>query len=252
MTASTSALAGVSYQTGMFNEYNWDDDLMTEMGQAISNNSSITNRTTTVYLDKGADHYKLEVGDSILMLINGVYQEWVVLGFNHDELATDTAYGAETDTGMAGISTGMLNCLIFKEAMETTDDNTGGWGDSELRTNLQETILQTMQVSIRGIIKTVNKKYCIGGGESTISTAQDILSILSNTELTGNTFYNEGQQYAYYLAGNSVIKNIDGVAGDWWLRTPNGTQFYDIISATGDSGGALASTEAGVSVICCF
>ena len=252
MAASTSALAGVSYQTGMFNEYNWDDDLMTEMGQAISNNSSITNRTTTVYLDKGADHYKLEVGDSILMLIDGVYQEWVVLGFNHDELATDTAYGAETDTGMAGISIGMLNCFRSKEAMETTDDNTGGWGDSELRTNLQETILQTMQVSIRGIIKTVNKKYCIGGGENTISTSQDTLSILSNTELTGNTFYNEGKQYAYYLAGNSIIKNVDGVAGDWWLRTPNGTQFYEIILADGSSGGSLATTEAGVSVICCF
>lgn len=252
MTASTSALTGVSYQTGMFDSYSWDEDLMTEIGQAISNNASITNRTTTAFLDKGAEHYKLEVGDSIFMLIDGIYQEWVVLGFNHDELASDTAYGAETATSMAGVTAGMLNCFKTKYAMETTDNNTGGWGDSALRTTLKNTIFATMQASVRGIIKTVNKKYCIGGGEKTINTAQDTLSILSNTELTGNTFYNEGQQYAYYLAGNSIIKNVDGVADIWGLRTPNGTQNYDAIFEDGSEGGMPATSKIGVSVICCF
>lgn len=252
MTASTSALAGVSYQTGMFNEYNWDDDLMTEMGQAISNNSSITNRTTTVYLDKGADHYKLEVGDSILMLIDGIYQEWVVLGFNHDQLSSATAYGASSETGMAGISCGMLDCLRYKYAMGSSDDNTGGWGNAAFRTTLMTTILQSMQTTVRGILKTVNKKYCIGGGEDTISTSQDTLSILAESEVSGNAYYNEGQQYAYYLAGNSIVKNVNGAASNWWLRTPNSSQFFSVVLADGSIGGFSATDEEGISVICCF
>lgn len=252
MTASTSALAGVSYQTGMFDSYSWGKNLMTEIAQAISNNASITNRTTTVFLDKGAEHYKLEVGDSILMPIDGYEQEWVVLGFNHDELASDTAYGAKTDTGMAGISIGMLNCLRYKNAMETTDDNTGGWGDSALRNTLQTATPGTTLPSIREIIKTVNKKYCIGGGEDTISTSQDIFSILSKSELMGNAFHNEGQQYAYYLAGNSIIKSVDGVADAWWLRTPNGTQLYASIDQDGLEGYVSATSKLGVSLICCF
>lgn len=252
MAASTSALAGVSYQTGMFDEYNWDDELMTEMGQAISNNPSITNRTTTVYLDKGADHYKLEVGDSVIMLIDGIYQEWVILGFNHDQLSSATAYGVSTETGMAGISTGMLNCLRYKYAMKNSADNTGGWGGAELRSTLQSTLLDAMNQSIRGIIKTVNKKYGIGGGESTISTSQDTLSILSESELKGYNNGDEGEQYAYYLAGNSIIKDVNGVASDWWLRTPNGTQFFLYVFPDASIGGTDANEEMGVSVICCF
>lgn len=252
MTASTSALAGVSYQTGMFDSYSWGENLMTEIAQAISNNASITKRTTTVYLDKGADHYKLEVGDSILMLIDGIYQEWVVLGFNHDQLSSATAYGASSETGMAGISCGMLDCLRYKYAMGSSDDNIGGWGNAAFRTTLMTTILQSMQTTVRGILKTVNKKYCIGGGEDTIRTSQDTLSILAESEVSGNAYYNEGQQYAYYLAGNSIVKNVNGAASNWWLRTPNSSQFFSVVLADGNIGGFSATDEEGISVICCF
>lgn len=251
-TASVSPLTGVNYETGTFDNYSWSYSLLTKIAKAISDNSAITDRTTAVYIDDGADHYKLQLGDNILFVIGETVTS-VIVGFNHDQLASSTAYGEATATGMAGISVGMANCLKTKYPMESTDSNTGGWGNSLLRTTLQEEIWDGMISSLKNIIKTVKKSYNIGGGSSTISSSNDTLFIPSSTEITGDTYYLEGKQYAYYLAGNSQLKTVDGVLSEWWLRTPNGTQYYEAVGSSENTYEAIpCSDNAGVSVMCCF
>lgn len=95
-TASTAATSGVNYTSGLSGVAASDVTLFAE---AISNNSSITNATSTVYIDFGSVHRKVSVGDQVTLALNGTSYTFDVIGFNHDTLTTSTAYGAATKTG---------------------------------------------------------------------------------------------------------------------------------------------------------
>lgn len=63
-TASTAATSGVNYTSGLSGVAASDVTLFAE---AISNNSSITNATSTVYIDFGSVHRKVSVGDQVTL-----------------------------------------------------------------------------------------------------------------------------------------------------------------------------------------
>lgn len=106
-TASTSQKPGVNYTPGISG---LTAEKMSLYGEAISRNSAITNTTSTVYIDDGASHYKISVGDSINIAINGTSYAFKIMGFNHDTLTTSTAYGSATATGKAGMESYRRPC----------------------------------------------------------------------------------------------------------------------------------------------
>lgn len=158
------------------------------------------------------------VGDTKSIKVNGVSYQVRIIGFNHDNL---------TSGGKAGITFQMVDCLNTTYQMESSNINTNGWINCAMRkTHLRSTIWGQLESSLKSVIKTVNKLASAGNQSATIQTAQDTLFLLSEVEIFGKVTYSkagEGSQYAYYAAGNSTIKKVNGSANAWWERSPNGS-----------------------------
>lgn len=246
--AGTAAASGVNYTSGLGSI---TQAKLSAYAKAISNNSGITKATTSVYIDDGASHFKLSVGDTVSISINGTSYEFVIIGFNHDTLASATAYGGTTATGKAGISLQMKDCLNTTYQMNSSNTNSGGWGNCALRTTLQNTIKGQMPSAWQSIIKTVTKKASAGGASSTISSYSDTLFLLAEVEIFGSTTYSvagEGDQYAWYKAGNSKVKKYNGSANGWWERSPFASDSGNFcgVHSSGFANGASANASIGV------
>lgn len=244
-TASTSPKSGVNYTPGISG---LTAEKMSLYGEAISRNSAISGTTSTVYIDDGANHYKISVGDSINIAINGTAYAFKVMGFNHDTLTSSTAYGSATATGKAGMTLQMADCLAATAKMNSSNTNSGGWESCAMRTSNMATYLSQLTSAWQSVVKQVNKLSSAGSQSTTIKTTADKLFLLSEVEIFGSTTYSvsgEGSQYAYYKAGNSKVKNVNGSANSWWERSPlaststyfcsvlsNGAAYYDGASSS--------------------
>ena len=80
-TASLTAQSGVTYTDGLSG---LDAETVSIFGEAISNNRAITNTTSTVYIDFGSVHRKIDIGDQVTLALNGTNYAFYVIGFNHD------------------------------------------------------------------------------------------------------------------------------------------------------------------------
>lgn len=183
------------------------------------------------------------VGDTKSIKVNGVSYQVRIIGFNHDNL---------TSGGKAGITFQMVDCLNTTYQMESSNINTNGWINCAMRkTHLRSTIWGQLESSLKSVIKTVNKLASAGNQSATIQTAQDTLFLLSEVEIFGKVTYSkagEGSQYAYYAAGNSTIKKVNGSADFWWERSPHGsnTAFFCGVTTAGNANYSNASDSRGV------
>ena len=221
-TASLTAQSGITYTNGIFGI---SAEKMSLYAELISNNASITNKTSIVYIDDGANHYKVSIGDQVTLSLNGTNYSFDVIGFNHDTLTTSAAYGANTKTGKAGITFQMHDLFATYYPMNSSNTNSGGWKNSAMRTSTMATMKNYLPSAWQTVIKPVNKASGTGGG-STIGTeiVSDNCFLLSEIEIFGSTEYSvtgEGTQYAYYKAGNSKVKNHLNDSDHWWTRSTN-------------------------------
>lgn len=252
-TASNAATSGVNYTSGLSGVAASDVTLFAE---AISNNSSITNATSTVYIDFGSVHRKVSVGDQVTLALNGTNYTFDVIGFNHDTLTTSTAYGATTKTGKAGMTLQMHNLFATSYAMNSPASNSGGWKSSAMRTSTMATMKGYLPDDWEAIIKPVNKASGTGGGSSSgTETVSDSCFLLAEIEIFGSTTYSvsgEGTQYAYYKAGNSKVKNKSGSAYNWWERSPNSSvsKYFCLVDEDGTA--YKRSSIGGCGVAFCF
>lgn len=248
-TASTTATSGVTYTSGLSGVAATDVTLFAE---AISNNSGITNATSTVYIDFGSVHRKVSVGDQVTLALNGTNYTFDVIGFNHDTLTTSTAYGATTKTGKAGITFQMHDLFATTYVMNSSNTNSGGWKSSAMRTSTMATMKGYLPTAWQTAIKPVNKASGTGGGSSSgTETVSDSCFLLAEIEIFGSTSYSvsgEGTQYAYYKAGNSKVKNKSGSASSWWERSPysGGSNRFCIVGSNGRASYGNASSSTGV------
>lgn len=236
VTASTTAKSGVTYTEGIAD---LDAATIHMIARAISDNSDITKETMSVYVDYGANHRKISVGDQVAVSMYNYDYALDVLGFNHDTLTNAYEYeGATTATGLAGMSLQMHNTLpnpfnMNVDASGTGSSNTGGWKNASGRDDLLY-IKDKLPDDWRVIVKPVNKKAGTGGGSTSGTvTVSDELFLLSEAEVFGSTTYSvtgEGSQYAYYKEGNPAKKN-----SPWWLRSPRSGNSTDFC-AVNDSG----------------
>lgn len=246
-TASTTATSGVTYTDGIAD---LDAETVSLFGEAISNNSAITNTTSTVYIDFGSVHRKIDIGDQVTLALNGTNYTFDIIGFNHDTLTSADAYGGNHT--LAGITFQMHDLFATTYQMNSSNTNSGGWKSSAMRTSTMATMKGYLPSAWQSIIKPVNKASGTGGGSSSgTETVSDSCFLLAEIEIFGSTTYSvsgEGSQYAYYKAGNSKIKNKSGSANSWWERSPRSgySSHFCSVNSYGNATNYSANTSRGV------
>ena len=189
-----------------------------------------------------------KVGDRKNITVNGVTYAAQIIGFDHDTLTT--ADGSRTK---AGITFQLVDCLKTTYSMNDSNTNNGGWNGSTMRTSTMATLLNQLPAALKNVLKSVNKLSGTGGGSTSgTQTTHDKLFLLSEVEIFGTTTYSvpgEGTQYAYYKAGNSKVKKVNGSAYGWWERSPRSgyADYFCRVSDGGDAYYYYASNSYGVS-----
>ena len=182
------------------------------------------------------------VGDTKTISVNGTNYEFQIIGFNHDD---------KTAGGKAGITFQMVDCLSTTYNMNSSNTNNGGWKNSAMRSRMS-TFLSQLPSDLQSVIKAVNKLVSVGNNTSTIETVSDKLFLLSEVEIFGSTTYSfagEGSQYAWYKAGNTKVKKVNGSANAWWERSPRSgnTNAFCSVNSNGNASYTSASYSDGVS-----
>lgn len=150
-------------------------------------------------------------------MLSGEDVTFVIVGFNHDDLADGS--------GKAGITFSLKNGLSETRGMNSTATNEGGWRDSEMRAYMS-TIKENLPLELRNVIKTVKKKTNIYSSVDSSTETNDDLFLFSIVEIFGTYFQKisdisqdtndsvggayvgrkEGFQYEYYV-GNLIFSN---------------------------------------------
>lgn len=157
------------------------------------------------------------VGDQKAMTINGTDYAIDIIGKNHDDYADGS--------GKAPLTFQMHDCYTETSKMNSSNisTNIGGWVSSLMRTSTIPSILELMPQVVQLGLKEVTKLSSEGNSSTTIVSTSDKLFLIAEIEVIGYITYSangEGTQYEYYASGNSTVKNCDGVATGWWLRSP--------------------------------
>lgn len=164
-----------------------------------------------------------------------------IIGFNHNS-GVEGSGRIHFQFGKTALSGGSDICFVDSKygntgsdaafRMNTSNTNSGGWNNSYMRNTICPAFKNALPADLKSVLKTVTK-YTDNTGNSTAASAvtatTDDIFLLAEYEVfgtiaRGNT--NESskqQQYAYYSAGNSKIKNKHSATGEaayWWLRSP--------------------------------
>lgn len=181
------------------------------------------------------------VGDYKDMTIDGLSYRVDIIGKNHDAYLDGTA---------APLTFQLHDCYETRYSMQVPTSNQRYWENCQMRKTHLPAILNLLPDEIQTGIRAVNKTtYGM--------RATDKLFLLSESEVFGSNQYSadgEGAQYAYYAAGNSRIKKVNGSAYDWWLRSPciEDVDSYCIVSSGGYRSYKASNYGLGVSFAFCF
>lgn len=160
------------------------------------------------------------VGDTKDITVGSETLTLVIMGFNHDDLASG---------GKASITFGMKNLMATTRRMNASNTNSDGFTGSEMYSWLQNTLLPTLPSDLQAVLKSVNKKTSAGSQSSTINTNSMKLFLFSEIEIFGSTTYSkagEGSQYSYFATAANRIKYLSNGSGSaywWWERSPYGS-----------------------------
>ena len=145
----------------------------------------------------------------------------------------------------------MSQCFNASKAMNTTNTNAGGWKNSNFRVNLLPSILANFPQEWQDIIIGAMKKSSTGSQASGIVETEDKLWMLSEIEIFGAITYSfagEGTQYPIFPDAASRGKTANGVAANWWERSPYnaGATYFCLVATSGVVGFNNASYSYGV------
>jgi hypothetical protein len=173
------------------------------------------------------------VGDTKDITVGSETLTLVIMGFNHDDLASG---------GKAGITFGMKNLMATTRRMNASNTNSGGFTGSEMYSWLQNTLLPTLPSDLQAVLKSVNKKTSAGSQSSTINTNSMKLFLFSEIEIFGSTTYSkagEGSQYSYFATAANRIKYLSNGSGSafwWWERSPHASNSANFCFVDGNGG----------------
>lgn len=242
--------------------------------------------------DKGEGANYWSIGDRKEVILNGTvghltlsnYTTYAfIIGFNHNA-SVEGINCIHFQLGKTALSGGTDVCLCDSKyapdigwspagagyfTMNASSTNSGGWANSQMRTNIcgtslssaAGTIIAAIPEALRATLKSVTKytdNTANGGGStaSYITATTDYFFLLSEFEVFGSISYgntnekNKQAQYTYYSAGNSKIKykhNGTSTAAIWWLRSPlaSSSNGFASVSANGAVDNYLAYTSLG-------
>lgn len=254
-------------------EYNYSWEELEALAKLISDDNRVNATYTTpeVKVEMYGKEYTIGVGDYKNVIYNGESKRVRILGFNHDELATEkenedgttspmSQYGEGTTNTYAGISFEFVD-FIMKDRINATNTNVGGWGATEIRTKLNSlevinNIKTTNGISIGEKIKEVEKEYNVGNMEKRNDISKDKLWLIACSEIwkyaapncvAGECNTSEGKRYEYYeiYTGNAyyqhqkqtgTLKPTAVSKWGWMLRSPyyNNTNSFCYITLEGD------------------
>lgn len=162
---------------------------------------------------------KYAIGDTKKLTINGndIYMQLAAV--NTDDLADES--------GKAKM-TWIAKNVAETHRMNATAVNTDGWADAEMRSWLNDTVLPTIDATVRNAMKPVTKTYYDKTSNSTLSTT-DTLWIPSYREVGLVTSYESCETSGHIYSGlftstsatrikyNTALTALNTTA--WWLRS---------------------------------
>ena len=211
-----------------------------------------------------------------------------ILDFNHDKSSASGATdGITFGTFKTATSGGTDICLVSGYSddsdfgMNTTNTNSGGWKNSDMRYNIlgstntqngdatattatspkANTLMSCLPSDLRAVMRPM---YIYtdntGGGSDTASYVTgtlDYLPLLAEYEVHGARSYansaeqNNQTQYAYYKNGNSKVKyNYSNISSamNWWVRSPYCyySGYFCFVSNNGNAAIGNANSSFGV------
>ena len=189
------------------------------------------------------------VGNSKSMTIGGAEYQIDIIGKNHDDYADGS--------GKAPLTFQLHNSYGTAYAMKSTSTNAGGWKECAMRKTHLPAVLALMPAEVQSGIREVSKTTAAKSSDKWLETVPDKLFLLSEVETFGSTANSEageGSQYAYYGAGGSTVKTLNGTATSWWLRSPMRTSDYTFCASSvgGDPTHLNATDERGAAFAFCF
>lgn len=226
--------AGGTTHTAKQIQYTWEE--LSRIAKVISDNygleeGQVNNNTAEVNVSINGKSGTLGIGD--WTTVNG--KQVRILGFNHDALTNQDAYGEGETNTYAGISFEYAESMTTAR-MNASGTNANGWGACELRGTLNNTTINSLEN--KEYIKEVSKQYIkTYNNAGSVTTTQDKLWLLSCSEIWNNGYTSgaygraitkEGEQYKYYkninanhkVANTNLVKRNNGSAYSWWLRSP--------------------------------
>ena len=170
------------------------------------------------------------IGDQMPMMIGGVEYLVDIIGKNHDDYADGS--------GKAPLTFQLHECYNTVYSMNHADSNVGGWEKCKMRNTYLPEIFAVMPPEVQVCIREVTKRTSAGTDTSKVTNTADKLFLLSEIEVTGKRSKaessDEGTQYAYYANGGSLLKTLNGLGHEWWLRSPASASdsFYCLVGKT--------------------
>lgn len=220
-----SIITVAEYQVKTISEKQWllsNTNLTEEDGKLVPppTLNDLTWAQISELSESGKAKEMFKVGDEKeLELSTGEKITVCVMGFDHDDLADES--------GKAGITFGMENCLATQYPMSTGSAPMSGWKDTEMRTNTMETLLSQLPADLQSVIKQVKKKSILNNNNNTLVTTTDKLFLFGYREINSNSSIKDGETYEYWrtvkdgTVQNNCIKhlsNANGIDTIWWLR----------------------------------
>lgn len=159
------------------------------------------------------------VGDTKTFTFNNLTYEAQIIGFDHDDVEDPDSYGR----AKAGITFQFKDLYKNDIYYNNTDSADTTWIQSVPRSTIQSYLNNGLiDTNVKNAIVEVIKQY--EPSTTTIATNAETVFLLSTTEFLGNksvAAQSIGSQYAYYAAGNSVIKYYHGTttAATHWTRS---------------------------------
>ena len=247
---SITPVEGLSYVDGLPNDWN----RIKEIAKIISEASDSINANTTgsVYVNNGNTWaYKITPGNTISVTSTAGTYTYAVMGFNNFALTNQNHYGGNHTT--AGLTFGAVDS-VGKYRMNSSNTNSGGWGQCLMHTST----MPTLQNGMPDTIAQVRVIY-VNRDSNTLRFSKNYMFLPAEKEVFGTYTYsptteaNDLTQFAYYKNGGSTIKSLSGSAVHWWLRSIgyNTTNSFCIVNTSGSARNYTASGSNGAAPCFC-
>ena len=186
--------------------------------------------------DNGTYKTKYSVGDTKSVDVGGAIVLMQIAAFDEDTSKI----------------TWLCKDIYENHVMNSTGTTSGGWPATEMRTYLTEEIYNNIASSVKSRIVQVSKSYYDYSTSST-KTSDDYVWIPSYREVNfGTDRENSGIVYSGLFTdsgtGSSTarVKNYNGSAGAWWLRSAYSSSAFCYVNSLGSNRYNSANYTSGV------